>query len=323
LRLGEPNEQPGRLRGRYFNRLTLDLNRATVTKTSSNDQKLRDEIQWYLDLPTEMADIIPGIEGYSLVPSRPASIDMEYMGSTTIGDDYADNGLPERVWTTVLDKLQDLLREFASYAGSVTHEQLHAMYVDKTELRIAEVLAQHSVIRSIHNRGFYRLNGVTMLCPIALFNNNRSEIFALLRNAQPALIHGDFCFSNLFYSPNHPRGIKVIDPRGSFGVKGIYGDQRYDMAKVRHSLSGYEHVLRNRFKIFSSDRSVDLEIDAQRLRRQVRNRWDGHLGDQLRAVKLIEALLFLSMLPLHRDSELRQLAFYALATELLLEAISE
>jgi hypothetical protein len=47
----------------------------------------------------------------------------------------------------------------------------------------------------------------------------------------------------------------------------------------------------------------------------IKNKWD------LNEIKLIEGLLFISMLPLHRDHFERQLAFYSIGIQRLNEVL--
>jgi hypothetical protein len=49
----------------------------------------------------------------------------------------------------------------------------------------------------------------------------------------------------------------------------------------------------------------------------IQNKWN------LNEIKLIEGLLFISMLPLHKDHFERQLAFYSIGIQLLNEVLDE
>jgi len=314
-------EHVKRLKGRYFNSVLYDASNGTVTKTSSDEEKLRNEIRWYLQLPKDLRPIIPRIESYSLVAGATPHVSLEYIPSQTIGDRLVNGDFRSREWGIILDQIRDLLQRFAAYPGPADSEQTYEMYILKTETRLSSTLGHNESIRKFHHRGDYYLNGKKVVCPIRNFHKHKSFIQRYLAQPLSVILHGDLCFSNLFYLPTGD--IKAIDPRGSFGSRGIYGDQRYDMAKVRHSISGYEHIVRNQFSVRTSDILIDIVIGAEAFRRQLRDEWDKRLDQELRYVKLIEALLFLSMLPLHRDDPSRQLAFYALATELLMEAISD
>ena len=125
-------------------------------------------------------------------------------------------------------------------------------------------------------------------------------------------IHGDFCFSNLLYD-HRSQMINMIDPRGEFGVPGIYGDPRYDLAKLFHSVNnGYDFLVTNRFQAEVTDQG---QLSLQMTRDHYHDCVDAVLQTQLlrddvlrKQVKAIQALLFLSMLPLHADRPDRQLA---------------
>jgi Ser/Thr protein kinase RdoA (MazF antagonist) len=50
------------------------------------------------------------------------------------------------------------------------------------------------------------------------------------------IIHGDLFFGNMLYDVNSET-LKILDPRGNFGIDGIYGDIRYDIAKIHRKMS--------------------------------------------------------------------------------------
>ena len=62
-------------------------------------------------------------------------------------------------------------------------------------------------------------------------------VASLSREGPGSIMHGDFCLSNILYDLRS-RICKLLDPRGSFGASGIYGDPRYDVAKLYHSVYG-------------------------------------------------------------------------------------
>lgn len=129
----------------------------------------------------------------------------------------------------------------------------------------------------------------------------------------PCIIHGDFCFSNILYDFVN-QIIRLIDPRGSFGAKGIYGDPRYDMAKLRHSVAGmYDFIVSDLFEVREDKDGFQAVIfNMQNLNPVIEN-FDHKLienGYNIQHIKLIEGLLFISMLPLHQDYPKRQLMMF-------------
>ena len=93
------------------------------------------------------------------------------------------------------------------------------------------------------------------------------------------------------------------------------GDLRYDVAKMRHSYCGlYDYIVEDRYQIvkiasneyhFDFPSVLDLfdrEILFDKLCRQYRY--------STQEIKFIEAVQFLTMIPLHADNLNRQISFF-------------
>lgn len=103
-------------------------------------------------------------------------------------------------------------------------------------------------------------------------------------------IHGDLNFGNILYSLGTDT-FRLIDPRGTFGTSKIWGDKRYEYAKLRFS---YRHGLTAITHGVNVDRTAEADaIDELLLER----------GVNLKHIAAIEATLFLSSMPLHDESE--------------------
>ena len=115
---------------------------------------------------------------------------------------------------------------------------------------------------------------------------------------------------------------KLIDPRGKWG-ESTSGDIKYDIAKIRHSIVGGFDTITNglysaeyvndneiEYKVFKSKNNqiISTELDCN-----IEKNW------KLDEIKMIEGLLFISMLPLHSDNVERQLAFFCVGIERLNE----
>jgi hypothetical protein len=145
--------------------------------------------------------------------------------------------------------------------------------------------------------------------------NRLDEVIAesdLLTRETLSIIHGDLCLPNILYDPRNEI-LKLIDPRGKFGEFDIHGDPRYDLAKLRHSVVGhYEHLINDQFEAtaVAADATLSYEIYTTSEQEHRENRFDMILTSKTEAsietIRLIESLLFLSMVPLHTDSFERQ-----------------
>ena len=130
----------------------------------------------------------------------------------------------------------------------------------------------------------------------------------------PAVLHGDFCLSNVLFDSRAAQ-IKVIDPRGiSNGGSAMFsGDQKYDIAKLSHSIIGlYDYIIAGRYQIIApktQNSRIDFILD-ERIRSIQQQFNDTAWHNDLRTVEILPltVLLFLSMLPLHSDRTDRQQA---------------
>lgn len=81
----------------------------------------------------------------------------------------------------------------------------------------------------------------------------------LLKNIRYSVIHGDCTFSNTLVDAKNQ--VWFIDPRGSFGGSKIFGDPRYDWAKLYYSAVGnYDKI---NCKKFSVDRENNITLNIE------------------------------------------------------------
>lgn len=129
------------------------------------------------------------------------------------------------------------------------------------------------------------------------------------------IIHGDMAFSNILFSPRS-LNFKLIDARGNFGIDTIYGDYRYDLAKLRHCYHGrYDEIVNDLFNI-DEDKGINYYFykdNDYKIFDDLMIKYNIDILD----IELIEALLFISMIPLHDDYPNRQLMFFCMGIEIL------
>lgn len=123
-------------------------------------------------------------------------------------------------------------------------------------------------------------------------------------------MHGDFCFSNILY--DMPSGIvRLIDPRGSFGEQcvGIYGDQKYDLAKLAHSAEyGYDFLVNGLYTVRRAGSVIEYSLATREcapLVASLSRTLITELGYDNDDISLLTSLLFLSMCPLHSENSTR------------------
>lgn len=313
---------------RSFNTISIDDKRGILKKSSANKEKLIDEIKWYLKLPNQIQYLAPRIYDYSLNYDNPY-VSMEFYGYHTIHESYLYSDLPLVRWKEIFNKLLFIIEDMERYKVApdkgLVDAALYDIYVTKTFDRLNKLrnepefagLFNDDLI--INGKGYSSLEYYLQSLP-DLINKIIIEEFDGVFN----IIHGDLCFANILIEDNY-NFMRVIDPRGSFGSFDIYGDSNYELAKLLHSLEGkYDFIIEDLFDVTKKGNYIDFSIYDKN--RGVLEIFNDVFADKLKnilPIRLIEATLFLSMVPLHDDYPSRQYVMLATGIILLDKVIKE
>lgn len=303
---------------RSFNSLQFNETRPTVTKTSSRADKLRDEINWYLNIPQDFKCYAPQVINYNL---KKPSVELEYYGYPTLAELYVTAGHGLEIWWPVIKSIESILNQMRSHKATINARErrkvLAEMYIEKTQARIRD-LNDHPVLGTLSNKPL-TVNGerIPALATFAKVLPQLCEKGGILESPGFTLLHGDLCFSNILFDPRM-RLAKLIDPRGSFGPRGVFGDPRYDLAKVLHSSNGkYDLIKSNQFFALVEGDSLNYNIYTKPIHETASKFFSELLGESFKndfeQAELIEALLFASLISLHNESLHHQIAFLGIA----------
>jgi dTDP-glucose pyrophosphorylase len=301
------------IQSRGFNSLEYNDLLGTITKKSKNNNKFREEIKWQLNLPSNLKVLSPRVLDYSL--DNPSFITMEFYSYPTLSEIWLFSDLNENIFFSIIDKLFKILELFKNNNQSVSIENYFNIYRDKTKNRVLEV--ENKDILELMRYKEISINGI-VLKNWSVIEKDIFKCIADFYNINDnCLIHGDFCLSNILYDLRSGI-VRLIDPRGIWG-NNENGDIKYDIAKLRHSINGgYDYIVNDLFQIKVERNNINYSVYhtdktniKEYLDKQISNYWD------LNQIKLIEGLLFLSMIPLHDDNHNRQIVMYVKAIELL------
>lgn len=301
---------------RAFNHLKID--RRVVEKSSaSNEEKVRLEASWFESLPPILRLHTPCYLG-SEQGERDFSYRLAYEFSPTLHELFVFGRLGQPTWRQILESAFEFLNRCQDFQAPPTNTSvLESLVLHKTELRLESLARTQTIdlaaVRTYAGRPLPSLTRIAEIAASAI-DTQTSGAFGIM--------HGDFCFPNMFYDFRQ-QIVKVIDPRGSIdgGEASIHGDVRYDLAKLKHSIEGYDLILSNRYVL---DRNSESDVTIA-FPQEGPTRWLNVVaGDFSVAGKRVSdpeilALtihLFLSMLPLHADRPDRQRAFLANALRL-------
>jgi hypothetical protein len=320
---------------RAYNRFEVDETRGVVRKLSSTE-RLRDEILYYVKLQKyhpSQAVFFPRLLDHVEPLIADFWMDLELYSYPNVGNYlFGDKIMPS--WSEFFLNLRNILVSWSNISPRVkwTDEEIrnaaYDMYITKTEreyrnfysgwhdkfdsLFIDQVRA-HSVY--INNKQYSMFEVV--------WPQIKNYIEQNMLTFTPSLIHGDCCFSNILYGEDK-NIIRFIDPRGSFGKLGNYGDIRYDIAKLYHSLDGtYEAFITDKFKVTANGNAYQLDIKNDGELDWALNEFEYIFFPMFnkKEIKIIQGCIFIGMCARHYDSLERQRAMYLTGIRLLNEAL--
>lgn len=284
---------------RFFN--TIKIQKNTLLKTSTDISKFIDEINWMVLTSKEFGNFVPKIIDYSNDKNKPFIKfekinynDLSYFFSKQKKIDYA----------SFFIKLNELLGIFSNYKETaVNTTDIYTMYVTKTLSRLEELTNNEKISFYFNNKII--INNIPFKSLNELIEDIKKINIDEFNVNKFCFIHGDLCFSNIFFYDNN---IKLIDPRGSFGSHKFVGDQNYEYAKIFHCIFGlYDYIKNDLIKI--NIKKENISISTKQIKFDYINDVIKSFSNvfkfsekHLNIIKKIESLLFLSMVPLHKES---------------------
>ena len=161
-------------------------------------------------------------------------------------------------------------------------------YFNKTMQRLSKI----EDLVPFAREKYVRVNGRN--CRNVFFYRDKlEEKLEKLHCEKFCFIHGDCTFSNLMMRDSGEP--VLIDPRGYFGYTELYGDERYDWAKLYYSIVGnYDRFNLKKFQLDIEDEEVFLKIES--------NGWEALeedffqlTGANKEEIRLLHAVIWLSL----------------------------
>lgn len=310
----------GNFDSRFFN--SLQGTEYRIRKSSTNKKKIRSEYCYYHLLPEYM-------QRWFVMPfdyqedDKTASYAMERLHMTDIAIKWVHGSIKAEEFKDLMDMYFYFFDERSKREVSEMEYQAvsQALYVEKVNERISD-LKKLPGFRKIAN---------------LLANNEKmksiDDIYAkylLLKEKVEKKVdflplsvigHGDPCFANAMYNRS-TRTLKFIDPKGALCEEELWTNPYYDIAKLSHSVCGrYDFFNNAMFDIIIDDKFeylLSIPFDNTEYKEIFRKKVEEN-GFDYWSVRLYEASLFLSMLPLHIDFPHKVFGFILNAVDILNE----
>lgn len=302
---------------RAFNR--LQINPETVQKSSHDQHKMDAEFRWYSSLPGDLKIYTPHL--VDKLDDPEPGYEIQYLYLASLNELYVFGQLPRFTWRMVFQSCLAFMEACRRH----TPEQPVALASSSLfEEKTLQRLEQWQTKSDVELQTPWTINGKAVPALETIVERTAAMI-PPLDDADVCVVHGDLCFSNLLYD-FRSQTIKVIDPRGCLpdGTQSIFGDQRYDIAKLAHSVCGlYDFIVAGDYQVEIANQAATLELPDSKAISDVQSVFLQLIEDEFglgrELLYAMQVQLFLSMIPLHADDPNRQQAFLANALRLFSE----
>lgn len=309
----------GNFDARYFNSLHGD--EYTLVKSSTNIKKIKAEYTFWHLLPEDMQPWF--VEPYNYVEDgTKASYSMERLHMTDLAIKWVHGSIDEEEFSIILDKYFYFFAH--RHERQVTKEEYDQiadeLYVKKVVSRIDDLKSKPEFKKMANLLDIQGTLNMDEMVNRYFELKKRLEANAHLKSIS-VIGHGDPCFSNAMYNKS-TRTLKFIDPKGALTEEELWTNPYYDIAKLSHSICGRYDFFNNGLFDISIDENfgtvLNIDFDNKKYIKMFHKKLEEN-GYDYRLVRLYEASLFLSMLPLHIDNPRKVYGFILNANNILKE----
>lgn len=311
---------------RAYNTFKINTKTNEITK-SSMTERLADEAQYYRSLPSDLVCYFPKFINYYKYNDIHNLI-IEFYNYKNLGQVILEEEITIKQAERLVDRLNYILQSFAKFRSKTGRETdfRYKMFITKTEDEFDKLCKSKDFFYQLASKEYIKINNIVYKNFDLIWTEIKKIIQDLCVTDVPFnIIHGDLCFANILYSKlEDDCVIKLIDPRGSFGSAGLYGDPVYDLAKLYHSIEGgYEYIINDTFRCeIKNDNEFLITLFWGPNMLQLQNVFAPMFRSaNLLKIKLITGTIFVGMCARHFDSFDRQLVMYLTGIRLLNEVL--
>lgn len=295
---------------RFFN--VLEGNHYTVTKKSVNKAKIKSEYEFYYLLPEEMKMWFVMPFSYKETEEY-ASYTMERYHTTDIAIRFVHGAIDLQEFEEILKNLfYFVLHRKKKQVSKEQYEALeNKLYLNKLKERI-EDLKKSEFYKSFDQAIGFGTDFKNIDEIIVKYETLFHAMKKRKKMDTTAVVgHGDLCFSNILYNKEMSL-LKLIDPKGAVTEEELWTNPYYDLAKLSHSICGCYDFFNNGLYEIKIVENMKLQLDIDFDNQIFKNIFKQYLeenGFDYPLVRIYEASLFLSMLPLHMDNPQKTFGF--------------
>ncbi|MBP9759334.1 phosphotransferase [Candidatus Dojkabacteria bacterium] len=296
---------------RFYNKIIFEGNK--VIKGAPQDRFYK-EIGWFKEAKKRIPNNIPHIYNYD--KKITANVDnlkyyeMQCIDGTNLYEWIDDN---KKTFPKVFAKFINLVKAMHNETFEPKPDDIFNMYLSKPKDALVKFIRESKI--DCNN---IVINNNKFSDPVKELERKYYELEEKLLDTRYSFIHGDLTMSNTLI--NDKEELYLIDPRGGFGSTSIYGDVRYDIAKIYYSIIGNFDSLNIGKYTYKQDNEplkghhysiVNNELGSYR--KDIIKLF----GEDEEIIRYIHATIWLSLIPHVANNPEQQLCTFCKGVELL------
>lgn len=307
---------------RFFN--SLEGDKYIVTKKSKDKLKMEKEYKYYWLLPEEMKSWM--VMPYNFKDHGDyASYTMERMPMTDIAIRWTHEAIDEKEFRHIMDKIFYFfsIRPQRDISKDEFEKMQDEIYIKKVENRVENLkkLEQYKNLKLLIQSGTEYNSIDDIIEEYKKLYYYAKKKYIKDKRYKFVIGHGDVFFANMLYS-KEINLLRLIDPKGCLKEEELWTDQYYDIAKLSHSICGnYDFFNVDAFSIeLDKNMKFNLNINFDNKKYvEIFKEYLNKYGFEYNLIRIYEASLFLSMLPLHIDNPHKVFGFILNAINIIKE----
>lgn len=300
--MSSTNKNNSNVVSRFYNHLSFNGSR--VVKGVPKDRHKK-ETEWFKEAKNRIPENIPLIYKYNKQANSKTKKNLKYYEMQEIDGSnlYQWAILNQDDFSGIFIKLVKLTKKLHRTTHKPNKEDIYQMYFLKPMNALNEFINQSQV-----ETNEIIINGQKYPDPINKLKQKYTSFEKKLLDTKYSFIHGDLTMSNILVSKKG--NLYLIDPRGCFGKTNLFGDVRYDVAKLYYSIVGNFDSLNNGKFEYKSDTNNNhiysiTDIGLGEFDKIIMDSF----GEQNDIIRYIHATIWLSLIPHTNNSNQKWCTF--------------
>ncbi len=283
---------------RYFNSIERVEGSGVLRKTSRDFDKLKAEYDYWYALPSAVSKYFVQPINFTS-DSYVSSYDMEELPVANAAEQLVTGAMSNKSFSELFNQIQTYRDVAASYSRDprVVSFFGSAIVLGKTAARVESL--NNSIWRSSSHSVLLKMNGITPDDLLVELGEKYEKYSKVRKTKKVVLSHGDLTLSNILWDESNC-SISLVDPKG---IEYMYLDEYYDLAKLSQSLLGkYDYILYGKYDLTLKHCALEIYSSPEdQYKESVFKDYLEANDISLELLRVYEASLFLSMIPMHLE----------------------